>query len=746
MRHSLRLKAFRMNIIPVAAAVIVFMVLGIYQVRRFANLMEQTSLEQNEVIMDTMSDTMKSMTTENYQKYLVSRTEVLNSEFWTMRHDLEVLASQVQSVLESSSPGRKGVSAPSKEDAGTLTLQLLYSEKADRSDPVLQDKIQRVGALDAMMLEIVEDTGSLADCVVSLEGGASIVADRVPELKFDSDGEILPFNALRRPWYVGALVHEDTYFTPMNVDAFSGDSQVMVGVPVYVDGTLQAVCGGSIRMESMGNILSGARLGEYSDTCMINENGNIVYSSRLAGELALDSNRLKSLKESSNAQLVSLVNEALSGDVGFDLVTLDHEKTYIAYAPVETVGWTQLLLISQEDLNRAAVYLLEQTNPIMEESLVEVRSTETQTILSTLALGGGLLFLAVLVSMLFANGLVRPIRRMTERVSQMQGEDMTFEMEKAMYTGDEIEILAKTFESMSIKMKGYVREIVQITAEKQRLDTELSVATDIQYNMLPNRFPAFPDRGEFDLYAVMDPAREVGGDFYDFFLIDEDHLAIVIADVSGKGVPAALFMVISKTMIKNVTLSGHYSGPAQILSKVNDLLCEGNEDDMFVTAWLGVLTISTGSLVSACAGHEYPVFYREGQGFVMERDPHGMPMGGMEGIQYKEVEWKMNSGDMLFLYTDGVPEANNNQGELFGNERMLSSLETSKDQMSGEGGGSQEINLNQFLRLVRVQIDDFVGDTPQFDDLTMLCLEYRSRITQPEEGEQGQTPKTAAKP
>ena len=195
-----------------------------------------------------------------------------------------------------------------------------------------------------------------------------------------------------------------------------------------------------------------------------------------------------------------------------------------------------------------------------------------------------------------------------------------------------------------------------------------------------------------------------------------------------------------------MTLSGHYSGPAQILSKVNDLLCEGNEDDMFVTAWLGVLTISTGSLVSACAGHEYPVFYREGQGFVMERDPHGMPMGGMEGIQYKEVEWKMNSGDMLFLYTDGVPEANNNQGELFGNERMLSSLETSKDQMSGEGGGSQEINLNQFLRLVRVQIDDFVGETPQFDDLTMLCLEYRSRITQPEEGEQGQIPKTAAKP
>jgi sigma-B regulation protein RsbU (phosphoserine phosphatase) len=160
---------------------------------------------------------------------------------------------------------------------------------------------------------------------------------------------------------------------------------------------------------------------------------------------------------------------------------------------------------------------------------------------------------------------------------------------------------------MSKKMRGYVREIVDITAEKQRLDTELSVASEIQSNMLPSHFPAFPDRDEFDLYAVMDPAKEVGGDFYDFFLIDEDHLALVMADVSGKGVPAALFMVISKTLIKNITLSGSGAGPGGILSDVNDRLCEGNEDSMFVTVWLGILTISTGQLVSACAGHEYPV-------------------------------------------------------------------------------------------------------------------------------------------
>ena len=212
----------------------------------------------------------------------------------------------------------------------------------------------------------------------------------------------------------------------------------------------------------------------------------------------------------------------------------------------------------------------------------------------------------------------------------------------------------------------------------------------------------------------MDPAKEVGGDFYDFFLIDDDHLALVMADVSGKGVPAALFMVISKTMIKNAVLSEKYTGPGEILSEVNNQLCEGNEDNMFVTVWLGILTISTGHLVSACAGHEYPVFYRKDEGFVMERDPHGLSLGAMEESRYIEVEWQMNPGDLLFLYTDGVPEATNSEEQLFGNDRMMSALAYSWD------GGK----LDDLLKDVRRQVDEYVGDAPQFDDLTMMCIEY----------------------
>ncbi|MBP3875108.1 MAG: SpoIIE family protein phosphatase [Lachnospiraceae bacterium] len=732
-KNSLRRKIFRMNILLVAAAVILFAIAGILQMNRFARLMEDTSLEENTVIMETTSESMREMATESFQKYVVAQAKVVDGEFWTMRHDLEILARQVQMVLEypdAFSPLE--VPLPSEADAGKLSLQLLYSENADREDPALKEQILRIGGLRNMILEIVEGGDTLMDCMVSLPGGASIIADRTPESKMNEDGKILPYNADRRPWYVGALVHEETYFTPVNMDNYFTNYEVMAGVPVYVDGELAAVCGGSVNMEDLDDIVAKVQIGDQSDTCLINENGNVLYSSRESGELALSTNELRSLKESSNAELVALVNKALEGGSGFSLVNVDGEKLYIAYAPLPTIGWTQLLTISQEDLNSTAYRLMEETGAVKQKSLARSRRNARTMTMITLLIAMGLIAMAVVMSMMFADRLVKPIKRMTMRVSRMHGDDMSFEVEDVYLTKDEIEVLARAFSNMSQKMRGYVHEIVNITAEKQRLDTELSVASEIQVNMLPNHFPAFPDRREFDLYAVMDPAKEVGGDFYDFFLIDDDHLALVMADVSGKGVPAALFMVISKTLIKNITLSGSKSGPGEILSDVNDRLCEGNEDSMFVTVWLGILTISTGQLVSACAGHEYPVFYRRGDGFKMEKEAHGLALGAMEGVRFREAHWQMNPGDLLFLYTDGVPEATDASMTLFGNDRMLQALSESLEeemlqspQAGSAGRGWDYDELHSFLTLVRRHVDEFVGEAPQFDDLTMMCFSYK---------------------
>lgn len=745
-KKSLRQKIFNMNIQLVAAAVILFAITGILQMSRYAELMENTSREENAVIMDTMSNSMRDMATESFQKYVIAQANVVDGEFWTMRHDLEIPARQVQMVLEypdAFSPLE--VPLPSEADAGKLTLQLLYSEDADREDPELKEQILRIGGLRNMILEIVEGGDTLLDCMVSLPGGASIIADRTPEGKLGQDGEILPYNAARRPWYVGALVHGETYFTPVNMDNYFTNYEVMAGVPVYVDGQLAAVCGGSVNLEDLDDIVAKAQLGDQSDTCLINENGNVLYSSRTGGELAMSTNELRSLKESSNPELVALVNKALEGGSGFSLLNIDGEEMYIAYAPLKTIGWTQLLTISQEDLNSTAYLLAQETGTVMEKSLASSHQNARSMMILTLLIAMGLIAMAVVMSLVFADRLVKPIKKMTMRVASMHGDDMSFEVEDVYLTRDEIEVLARAFSSMSKKMRGYVREIVDITAEKQRLDTELSVASEIQTNMLPTHFPAFPERKEFDLYAVMDPAKEVGGDFYDFFMIDDDHIALVMADVSGKGVPAALFMVISKTLIKNITLAGSSTSPGEILSDVNDRLCEGNEDSMFVTVWLGILTISTGQLVSACAGHEYPVFYRRERGFTMEKDIHGTALGAFEGMQYKDMEWKLDPGDLLFLYTDGVPEATDASMELFGNERMLRALSESwkLENLQRSSGRTEQKDdpaapqrwdyedIQSFLTLFRGCIDDFVGEAPQFDDLTMMCFSYNGPTETP---------------
>ena len=225
-------------------------------------------------------------------------------------------------------------------------------------------------------------------------------------------------------------------------------------------------------------------------------------------------------------------------------------------------------------------------------------------------------------------------------------------------------------------------------------------------------FGALPERKEFELFARMVPARDVGGDFYDFFLIDEDHLCLVIADVSGKGIPGALFMMLSKRIIEE---SARLElNAAEILEKTNRALCDNNQAGMFVTVWLGILEMSTGRLTAANAGHEYPAIQEHGGAFVLYKDKHGFVIGGMEEARYQAYELRLRPGDKIFVYTDGVPEATADSGEMFGTERMVTALNT------GAEGSPEEI-----LSAVKQAVDAFVGDAEQFDDLTMMCLTYK---------------------
>ncbi|MFI3214920.1 MAG: PP2C family protein-serine/threonine phosphatase [Eubacteriales bacterium] len=245
--------------------------------------------------------------------------------------------------------------------------------------------------------------------------------------------------------------------------------------------------------------------------------------------------------------------------------------------------------------------------------------------------------------------------------------------------------------------------------EKQRISNELAVATEIQSSMLPNVFPPFPHRHEFDIYAIMTPSKEVSGDFYDFFLLDDDHLAMVIADVSGKGVPAALFMMSTKIIINN--LAKLYTLPSEVLSRANHQIYDSNENDMFVSVWLGIYEISSGKLTACNAGHEYPIVKHAGGDYTILKDKHGLVLGAVEDIRYHDYEIQLGQGDVLFVYTGGIPEAIDKEVQVYGTDRLLDLLNK-----------NDALPLDAMLHTVKDDVQSFAGDTPQLDDMTMLAV------------------------
>ena len=306
-----------------------------------------------------------------------------------------------------------------------------------------------------------------------------------------------------------------------------------------------------------------------------------------------------------------------------------------------------------------------------------------------------------------------PVRTITDEANRFARENITVgkKLTERIRNTDEIGQLAESIDSMEDQIKSYVRNLTRITADSERMATELSLASRIQEDMLPNIYPAFPDRHEFDIHASMDPAREVGGDFYNFILVDDDHLALMIADVSGKGVPGALFMMASMILMTNSVRMGRR--PGEVLEYTNNVICSRNREQMFITVWLGILEISTGRLTAANAGHEYPVLMRSGGKYELIKDKHGFVIGGMEDMKYREYELILRRGDKLFLYTDGVPEAVDTENRMFGTERMLSALNSDPDAAP-----------RSTIRNVRREMDAFTGSAEQFDDITMLALSY----------------------
>ena len=336
---------------------------------------------------------------------------------------------------------------------------------------------------------------------------------------------------------------------------------------------------------------------------------------------------------------------------------------------------------------------------IPEVEVYEARDIQaTETMLADILL---LTIIYVLISLLVQGMVVDNLLKVTESLGKITLGDL--EEKVNVYNSSEFASLSDDINLTVDVLKGY------IDAAEKRMEQELTLAHTIQDSALPKNF-TFAHKG-FEIYATMDPAKEVGGDFYDFFFVDADKIALVIADVSGKGIPAALFMMRSKTAIRSLAESG--LEPAVVMERVNEELCEGNDINMFVTVWMGIIDLETGVMRCVNAGHEYPAIMHRSGLFELLKDKHHPPLGAMERLAFEEYELQLDPGDVLYVYTDGVPESINTSEEQYGTGRMLNILNSNR-----------EVPMTDLLADVKDDMDLFVGEAEQFDDITMMGFHY----------------------
>ncbi len=495
-------------------------------------------------------------------------------------------------------------------------------------------------------------------------------------------------------WYkvpkeLGAVVWSEPYYDE------GGGNIIMstYSVPFYknIGGKREfmGIVTADISLSWLQDLVSAIKIGKTGYGFLISKNGTIV--THPTKSLIMNETIFTIAQVRQDTALQEIGQDMIKGNSGFvpsrDIVTA--KMCWMAYTPLTLSGWSLAVLFPQAELMADVIKL----NKIV------------------LVLGfAGLIFLFIVIVSI-SNSITRPLRVLDQTTRDIAKGHLDFELAPPK-SKDEVGRLAESFIYAKDALKKYIKELTEATAAKERMESELKVAHDIQMSILPKIFPPFPDRHEFDIYAVLKPAKEVGGDFYDFFFIDDDHFCFIIADVSGKGVPAALFMAVTKTLIKNIAREvGRY--PDDILNRVNKEICQDNDSCMFITIFCAVLNMKSGEVFYSNAGHNPPLIIRRQRRVQFLELDGSTAIGILETAAYKRDKLVLEPQDSICMYTDGVTEAFNEENELFGEKRLKEEMDRNRDD-SAKG----------FVDRILHQIKLFSGHALQSDDITVLVLRY----------------------
>lgn len=644
--------------------------------------------------------------------------------------DTKILAENMEDILSAQENylPKELIHPKSIEDGWTLSLTLtpLGVDNLDN----LRDKIAMAANIQNNLKNIALSYYVPCSVYATFEDGFGFIVDTGEEDMradyFENPIGYVPLNFKERPWYKKAKEENSVAIsdTLLNASAGNSDPIVVCSAPININGEFVGVTGIGFFVKDVAEFYFGTSIGKTSVYFLMNKHGQVIVSTKSEGDLSVKEG-FPDLRKTSG-QSLAIVEEKIArgeknltlamaaekisrGEKGLITVELDGEEYILAFEPLKSVDWRFGALIKMSEItapaDAVAISIDNQTNDF-------INQTENFSLKLFPIMAAVFAILLVAVSMLskhLTKSIVTPIHQLADGVREISGGNLDKKLE--IKTGDEIEHLATCFNAMTDELKVYMANLAKETAENERISTELNVATNIQQSMLPHDFPS---RADFEIFATMHAAKEVGGDFYDFYLLDENHLVITIADVSGKGVPAALFMAISKTILQNFALS--MTNPddfSAVMTLANQQLCKNNDEMLFVTVFMGMLDLQTGEFVYVNGGHNAPLVCRENKFEYLDVGKSCM-LGIDEDVPFPQKKINLSAGDMIFLYTDGVTEAKNIAEELFG-ENHLCEVLNGEDKLE-----SLEILLENLRKAIKIH----AGDAEQSDDITMLALKW----------------------
>ena len=560
------------------------------------------------------------------------------------------------------------------------------------------------------------------------ESGIGIMADSAVTLeqwRTSDDGADFwnsdLYKETKKAWLEGKRnepIFTSTYSTGINLNhgVFS------CSLPYEVDGEFRGIIFFSVLMDELDYLVQPAATDTEEINFVLNDKGEVILSSQETAtlddlqELQVVYDHPPDIRESQQPALAEVAKKMSAGAKGIEEIELNGNLYYIAYTPMEALRWSLGVVIPANEVLKN----IEENRGIIQSLTEEKVKTLDNKFIEVIVLMFVIAFalwvaVTTLIGRKLATKFVKPIKELSEGVREISTGNFKKRLE-IVRTGDEIESLSITFNAMTDELQSYIENLRTVTAEKERIAAELDVAKNIQLSMLPREFPPFPDKTEFEIYARMEAAKEVGGDFYDFYLADENHLVVTIADVSGKGIPAALFMMTSKTVLKNFVLMANTADDlAAAMTLANQQLCQNNEELMFVTVFLAMLDLKTGKLLYVSAAHNDPLIYQDGVYRYLPKPKKSYALGIRPRSSYEQGELQMSPGDILFLYTDGVTEAENVEQKLYSNERLEKFLNST----------DKNLELEELLNEVRKSIKEYAGGAKQSDDITMLALRFK---------------------